>query len=125
VFDIIKGVYWTDRIKGQAQISDKSEKAPAEVNTVDDAVDRILTEFPLRDQVEAAYFTEEDLAILQAVLAKYIAESLDKWSVSKALYEDCKKIADDELLDEADAATVILRELWKRLRETRRLRVMK
>jgi len=95
------------------------------VNTVDEAVDQILAEFPLRDQTETANLPEEDLAILQAVLASYISEKLDEWSVSKELYEDCQKKADGELLNEADAATVILRVLWKRLRETHRLWVVK
>jgi hypothetical protein len=39
--------------------------------------------------------------------------------------QDCQEKADGELLDEADAATVILRELWNRLRETHRLRTVK
>jgi hypothetical protein len=123
VFDIIKGVFWTDRIKGQN--SDEPGELPGKVNTVDEAVDRILVEFPLRDQVETANITEEDLAILQAVLAKYISDKLNEWTVSRKLYEDCQEKADGELLDEADAATVILRDLWNRLRETHRLRVAK
>ena len=69
--------------------------------------------------------TEEDLAILQAVLAKHIGEKMDEWSVNKELYEDCLKQADGELLDETDASTVILRMLWDRLKETHRLRVVK
>ena len=92
---------------------------------VDEAVDRILAEFPLRDQVETANLTEEDLAILQAVLANYIGDKLDEWSISKELYENCQEKADGGLLDEADASTVILGELWNRLRESHRLRVIK
>ena len=56
VFDIIKGVYWTDKIKGQ-----KSEEL-GKVSTVDEAVDLILADFPLKDQVETANLTEENLA---------------------------------------------------------------
>ena len=85
---------------------------------------QILAEFPLKDQVETANLTEEDLAILQAVLAEYIGDKLDEWTVSKELYDDCQEKTDDKLLDEADVATVILREIWERLRETHRLRVV-
>ena len=125
VFDIIKGVYWTDKIKGQNDGSDKRGGSKAQVNTVEEAVDQILAEFPLKDQVETANLTEGDLAILQAVLAKYIGEKLDDWSVNEKLYKDCQDKAVGELLDEADAATVILRALWDRLNETHRLRVVK
>jgi hypothetical protein len=102
VFDIIKGVYWTDRITGQNQNFDEPGETPGKVSTVEEAVDQILAEFPIKDQVEAANLTEEDLAILQAVLAEYIRDKLNEWSVSKELYADCLKKADDELLDEAD-----------------------
>jgi hypothetical protein len=125
VFDIIKGVYWTDRIKGQTLDFDKPEKAPTEVNTVDEAVEQILAELPLRDRAETANMTEEDLVIVQAVLAKYISEKLDGWTVNSELYEDCQRKAEGELLDKADAATVILRVLWNRLQETHRLRAVK
>ena len=125
VFDILKGVHWTDMIKGQHQNTGKLGEAPGKPKTVDEAVDQIIAEFPLRDQVVTANMTEEDLAILQAVLAKYIGDKLDDWSVSQELYADCLKRADGDLLDEADAATVILRVLWDRLKETHRLRVVK
>jgi hypothetical protein len=59
----------------------------------------------------------------QAVLANYIGEKLDEWSVDENLYKNCQNKAEDELLDEADTATVILSELWKRLQETQRLRI--
>ena len=121
VFDIIKGVYWTDRIKGQNHESEK----PVNVKTVDEAVEQILADFPLQDQLETANLTEEDLAIFQAVLATYIGDKLDDWSFSKEFYDDCINMANHELLDEADAATIIIKEIWERLRETHRLRIVK
>ena len=124
-YDIIKGVYWTDRIKAQNKDSQMPGKAPGKPKTVDEAVDQILVEFPLRDKIETANLTEEDLAILQAVLAEYIGDKLNEWSVSKELYADCLKKSDDGLLDKADAATVTLRVLWDRLQESHRLRVVK
>jgi len=107
------------------KVQSQGSEEPGKVSTVDEAVEQILAEFPFRDQVETANMTEQDLAIFQAVLAKYIGEKLDEWSVSKELYEDCLNQADDGLLNEADASTVILRELWNRLPETHRLRIVK
>jgi hypothetical protein len=125
VFDIVKGVYWTDKIKGQNQEYRKPDESSWNVNTVDEAVDRILADFPLRDQVEAANLTEEDLVILQAVLADYIGDKMEKWFINKELYADCLKKAECELLDQEDASTVILNVLWDRLRDTHKLRVVK
>ncbi len=125
VYRVIKGVYWTDKIKGQNQDSDELGESLDNPKTVDEAVDQILADFPLRDQVETANLTEEDLATLQAVLAKYISEKSDEWSLKKELFDDCTRKAEHELLDEADAATIILNELWERLRVTHRLRVTK
>jgi hypothetical protein len=89
--------------------------------TMDEAVDQIIAEFTL----ETANMTEEDLAILQAILAKFISEKLDEWLECKELYADCLNRADGELLDETDASTVIFRVLWDRLRQTHKLRVVK
>jgi hypothetical protein len=45
--------------------------------------------------------------------------------VNKKLLKDCIKQSGNETLDEAEAASYILKELWKRLRETHKLRVVK
>ena len=44
--------------------------------------------------------------------------------VNKKLMKDCLEMS-GESLNEIDAATVILKELWNRLQETHRLRVVK
>jgi len=95
------------------------------LNTVDEVVDDIIDQLNLRDQVNTAYLSEEDLAILQAILTRYIGEKLDEWSVNDELYRDCLRVSGDESLDMANAATVILKELWDRLNDTHRLRVVK
>ncbi|MCP4630629.1 MAG: hypothetical protein GY850_45010 [bacterium] len=58
-------------------------------------------------------------------MANFIGEKLDEWTISRKLFEDCQRKADNELLDEADAATIILREIWDRLRDSHKLRVLK
>jgi len=47
----------------------------------------------------------------------------DHYWTNRKLFQ--KPNSGDENLDEANAATVILKELWKRLRETHKLRVVK
>ena len=82
------------------------------LNTVDAVVDDIIDELDLRDKVNTANLSEDDLAILQAVLSRYIGEKLKGWSINDELYKDCLIKSGDESLGKADAATVILKELW-------------
>jgi hypothetical protein len=77
----------------------------------------------LRNKVESANSNEEDIAILQTLLAEYIGEELDESSMNKDLFEDCLKKADGELVDEKDSSNVILWAAWEKLKQTHRLRV--
>ena len=45
--------------------------------------------------------------------------------VNKKLLKDCINQSENKTLDEAEAASYILKELWNRLQETHRLRVVK
>lgn len=63
--------------------------------------------------------------MVELTLGKFISYKLDQmdYGVNTELMKDCLTKA-REPLNEVDAATVILKELWKRLRETHRLRVV-
>ena len=69
---------------------------------------------------------ENELHVLELMLGKYIRHKLDQLDVgvNKELMNDCLAHS-EESLDEIDAATVILKELWSRLQETHRLRIVK
>jgi hypothetical protein len=67
-------------------------------------VDEILAEMPLEEKVSLANMKEEDVKVLQGVFDLYIRNRSDPEDED---YED------------------IMNELWKRVRETHRLRVVK
>jgi hypothetical protein len=69
----------------------------------DTIVDEILSEMPLEERVSLANMKEKDIEVLQGVFDLYIRSKID---------------AEDEYED-------IMHELWKRIRETHRLRVVK
>ena len=96
------------------------------LNTVDQVVDEIIAELTLAEKVGTADLYEDELRVLELTLGKYIRYMLDQTDVgvNKELMKDCL-VKSGESLDEVDAAAVILKELWKRLRETHRLRVLK
>ena len=95
-------------------------------NTVDEVVDGIISELTLEERIATANFDEDEIRAIELILGKFIRFKLDQVDVgvNTELMKDCLSKS-GESLDEVDAATVIIRELWNRLRETHRLRVVK
>ena len=69
--------------------------------------------------------TEEDLIPLQLSLGLYIKKKLKIWFVNKALKMSCFQACMEEGLDESNSAAVIITKIWKKLRETHKLRTVK
>ena len=82
---------------------------------------------PLDDRVRTANLDEDGLLVLQLALGKYLRSLLKNQSedVNRELFIDCIKQSGNETLDKAEAATYILRALWKRLQDTHMIRVVK
>ena len=97
------------------------------LTTVDQVIDEMIAEMPLDDRVRTANLDEDGLLILQLGLGKYLRYLIDNQSedVNKKLLKDCIKQSGNETLDEAEAASYILKELRDRLRQTHKLRAVK
>ena len=95
-------------------------------STVDAVVEEIIVELTLAERVATADLEENEFRVIELTLGKYIRHRLDQMDVgvNQKLMKDCLKKS-GEPLNEVDAATVIIKELWNRLRETHRLRVVK
>jgi hypothetical protein len=100
----------------------KSGKRP---KTVEEAIERLTKELSLKDKATIANMAESELSTLHSNLGKYIRNEFDLWSDNKALIASCIKISGDDSVDQDSASSIIIRELWKRLRTTHRLRVVK
>ena len=96
------------------------------LNTVDEVVDEIIAELTLAEMVGTADLDENEFRVLELTLGKYIRHRLDQMdvAVNQKLMEDCLEKSGKSLND-VDAATVILKEIWKRLRKTHKLRAVK
>jgi hypothetical protein len=94
--------------------------------TVDEVVDEIIAELTIAERVSTADLDEDEFWVLELTLGKLIRYKLDHLDVgvNKELMKDCLEKS-GESLNEVDAATVIIKELWNRLQETHRLRVIK
>jgi hypothetical protein len=73
-------------------------------DTISQIVDEILSEMALEERVSIANMKKKDVEVLQSVFDLYIRSRIDPEDME---YED------------------IMNELWKRVRETHRLRVVK
>ena len=92
--------------------------------TVDEAVNFIISKLSLKDKTTIAQMSEKDLLNLHPTLGFYIR----KWFLyprNDKLLESCREIEGDKYLHWDQAASIIIRELWKKLRETHKLRVVK
>ena len=94
---------------------------------LDALITDLIDELPLESRVRAANLNEDEIKLLEAVLAKFITYRLVKLDeqVNEELFKECVARSGDIKLDDAGAAAYILKELWKRLRDTHKLRVMK
>lgn len=87
----------------------------------------ILNDLTLEERVSIADLDEDEFRVLELVQGKYIKYRLDQLSKqgNDELLKECRKRSGDKSLDDIGASVFILKELWKRLRETHRLRVVK
>jgi len=100
------------------------DKLPVLPKTVDEAVDQIITEMPLKDRVYMANIRKEELQSLNLTLGIYIRDKLIKMDVNRLL-ESCIAVSGNDNLNENNAAFIIIEKLWEQLQETHQLRIIK
>jgi hypothetical protein len=101
--------------------TDKSIKMP---ETVDEAVDRLVSEMSLKDRNTLQKMAEDDLIDLHFTVGMWIRNNF-VYPRNEKLLESCREVSGDKYLHWAQMHMVILRELWKRLQETHKLKVVK
>ena len=95
--------------------------------TVDVVVDEIIADLTLAERVGTADLAENEFRVLELTLGKLIRYKLNQLDVgvNEALRDDCISRSGRSTLNDTDAAAVILKAVWERLKETHRLRVVK
>ncbi len=102
---------------------DKSEIADLP-KTVDEAVNFLISNLSLKDKSTIAKMSEDDLGNLQFSLGLYIRNRL-LYPKNDKLLESCRQEAMDKYLHWDKAPRLIIKNLWKRLRGSHKLRVVK
>ena len=93
--------------------------------TVGDAVDRLISDIPMKDMSALANLQEKDLSLLHSSVGVYIRRQFGLMSGNRALMESCGSISGHDELSGHQASDVIIHELWKRLQKTHALRVVR
>ena len=111
-------------------ITDFSEKAYLEKlhvppKTVNEAVDILMSEMALKDKVTIANMTYGELIDLNSNLGSYIENIFSLWSGNDELMESCRFVTKNKKLNQDGASLTIIESLWKRLRKTHKIRVVK
>ena len=93
--------------------------------SVSEAVDVLISVISLKDRTRIASMDEGDLIDLHFSLGAYVRNEFGLWFGNNDLLNDCRQMSGISFMHPDDAAAFIIRELWKRLRKTHRLRAVK
>ena len=93
--------------------------------SVEEAVDLLIDKLSIREKYQIAKMTQDDLAGLHFSLGLGIRNEFGLWAGNKDLLESCASLVGQEIIHPDDASALIIKELWKKLRETYTLRVVK
>lgn len=92
--------------------------------TVEEAVDQLIPKISLKDRVTIANMSKEELSGLDMSLGNYIRNQFRLWSENHELLDTCRFFSDKTELTADDAASIIIRALWEKLRRTHKLRIV-
>ncbi len=102
----------------------KKGKPSTPPKTVQEAVDRLTKEISLKDRTTISNLAEDELVNLHINLGEYIRNEFGLWSGNKDLMASCCFFAKRDKVSEDEASSIIIRELWKRMRKTHKSRVV-
>lgn len=93
--------------------------------TVDQVVNLLYDDISLRDRVVMAGMTEEEFdATVYLAMAKIIRKEFGLYSGNKLLLQDCYNYLGNHYDSFEDPAMVIIKELWKKVKNSHRLRLV-
>jgi len=130
--DIIETVFYLDLIDGTFPASfsitpKRSAQMGKEIlpQSVEEAVDKLLSKLSLRDKTMIANIPEDNLTDLYHSLENDIQKEVGLWLTSESLLESCRSITGDTHLNEYGASLIIMQRLWDKLQKTNVLRIVR
>lgn len=114
------GEYLTDHSR-----KEYLEKAHIPPKTIDEAVERMISDLDLESKVKIANMDIENLIHIHNELYIYLKNAFGVWHGNKELLADCRAVSEEPLYNEDAATFVILKAVWEKLRGTHTLRIVK
>ncbi len=103
----------------------RQPQSAARPRTLAEAVNRLGAGVPFKGRVKIGNMAEEDLPSLYPVFMGQVRDEFGLWENNAALLASCRSAAADPHLHPDEAGPLIVQELWKELRATYRLKVVK
>ena len=118
---LVKAVYYLFLIDNKRHKLAK----PLYPRTVDEAVDRLLSEVSLKDKVLIAKMNNDELHMLDRTLGTHLQNNYGLQLQGGELIRDCRYLAKNRNLKPGEASALIIEKFWKKVRETHLPRIVK
>ena len=93
--------------------------------SVDGAVNRLISELPLKDRVAIAKMDRSELPVLHGIFVTHIREQYGFITGNEELMESCRVLSGKDRFDMANGPALIIDIMWARLRRTHAIRTVK
>ena len=127
--NILESSYYLGLVQGGAAgdhlISGTAKRPFQQPQNIDEAVESLISQMPLKDKATVANMSPDELPNLHLSLGDYILNNYGLLSGNQKLIESCGLEADGAFGHEKDAVAIIIGALWKKLRRTHKLRIVK
>lgn len=90
--------------------------------TVDEAVDRLISEISLKDRVTIANMNRSELPVLYSTFVTQIREQYGFVTGNEELMESCRIVSGNERFDMSKGPALIIDLMWARLKRTHTIR---
>jgi hypothetical protein len=101
------------------------DKLPIPPKTVDEAVDQAISDLDSKDKIKIANMDLSDLLDVNFNSHEYFKNFSGLWSGNTELLASCRSISEEHVYREDDVTLVIIKALWKTLKKTKVLQVVK
>ncbi len=95
------------------------------LKTVEEAVEALISQLPVKKRWEISRMEQRELIALHFSIGMDIRAKLGLHSGNEELLKACARLSDKEVVSPESASMIILTRMWKRLRETHRIKVIK
>lgn len=109
----------------EIKMSAPQKRLPFKPVSLDKAVSMILSKMSLRERCYIANMVKAELVYLHITLGEYICKTFGIKSGHDTLIQECRDISGRNEITDDEVVSVIITELWKKLRETHTLRIIK